>query len=214
MHRRQTERVAKLRLSERQLERVAIRQPDRGVPPEQLAQQIGDPAARIPPPERDDTLAQHRLLLQAAPPQGRGNPRTSGEQVHQALTRNPRDANRRDRADRMVHRPEQEDMHVADVARYQEGHDLAPAIRHRTVANGQTLLEQERRAGLRALGDDVDVGPVRLLPLRQRVQNLAVDLRERCEMRQLADQRVIIGYGGRGWCAWPFRFAHERSELK
>jgi hypothetical protein len=52
---------------------VILGQPNRLLPPHQLAQQIGDAPACAAPSKRDDALAVDRLLLQRAPPQRGAN---------------------------------------------------------------------------------------------------------------------------------------------
>jgi hypothetical protein len=73
VHGGQAELIGELELRERQPDRVILGQPNRLLPPHQLAEQIGDAPVRAAPSKRDDALAVDRLLLQRAPPERGAN---------------------------------------------------------------------------------------------------------------------------------------------
>src|SRR5436305_12784532 len=64
VHGGQAERVGEFDLGQRQLDRVILGQPNRPLPPDQFAQQIGHAPARAAPSGRVDALAvRYRALL-------------------------------------------------------------------------------------------------------------------------------------------------------
>ena len=65
-------------------------------------------------------------------------------------------------------------MHVAQVARDKERHDLPSAIGQGAIADRHAFLEQEHRSWRHALADDVHVGLKMLVVSREAVEDPVV----------------------------------------
>ena len=155
MHGRNPERVGKLFLRQRELEAVVLREADRFEADQELAEQVRHLLVGRAPAHADEPLAQDALVDKRVPPQRADDRRVLLGEHGDCRLRDEGDRAGRERADAVVHRAEDRDVEVADVARDEEGHDLALPVGKRLVAAGEALEDQVHLVRPVALADEV-----------------------------------------------------------
>jgi hypothetical protein len=68
VHGSEAQRVGQVGLGQGQPDRMVFSHADHPLAQDEFAQEIGDTTGRAPPPEGDNALPEHRLLLHYTPP--------------------------------------------------------------------------------------------------------------------------------------------------
>jgi hypothetical protein len=165
------------------------------LPANELAQEIGDAPARGAAAERDNSLAQHRVLLPCAPPESGLEPMMTCDDVDHSAPVDCGKSRPADRINEMVYGIKQEDMHVNGVAGDQKGQDLSLTVRQEAIAAGHAACDNESRARRGALNQDI------YMPLkRSSFEHNA------CSKRMSSSDSGVNckSFATRGFCARPF----------
>ena len=121
------------------------------------------------------------------------------------------DRHRRQRADRVIHLAQEEDVEVAHVPRHEQRDHLTAAILEGLVAAGPAVEDDDRVARLLALPDDVLPRRDAAHPLARRPRQEALVLgRKPGEAFELADEEIVHASTRVGGAFFPHRDGYGR----
>ena len=152
---------------------------------------MGDALVGLARADIDQPFAQHRLVDEGAPPEGARDTGMAGRDQVDGRARDIDDLTLRDRTDAVVHLIEDEHVEVAEVARYEIGHDLALAIRQNLVAAGESVEDQVDVLGIVALVDQVDPRTHLPDPRHEVVEGRSILVGQRLETLKLPNERMV-----------------------
>ena len=158
MRLRQPQRVGEMLVRQRQMAAVMFTQAYRAHPQIEFAEQVRERFDRVALSEADRPFALDRGADQSIPPQGAQYPRMRVADVFEIARRYPRNLERRNRANRMVHLVQDIDMQICEIAGQEESHDLAPAVIQIFIPAGPAAGNHIDLARIVTLADHVVAG--------------------------------------------------------
>jgi len=152
---------------------------------------VGDALIGRTPADVDQPFSQNGFVHQGAPPERTRDHRVMRRDGIDGRARDVDDLTLGDGADVVVHMVEDEDVEVTEVARHQERHDLALAVRKHLVAAGEAIHDKMHVARGVALTDQVRSRRHLSHPGHKRPQCFDFSAAEFLEALKLLKQRIL-----------------------